>query len=534
MRSITLIAVLLITGFLYGCGGSGSTSVTAVKQTPMAVFIYGSVLDSGTQQPVLNANVAVTGAVVYSQSGAVLPAIVTVDSQGQLAISLLQVPLLDFNLVFTVTADGYVVNNYTLAIKADPKVKIYQFTVPLVANNSIATNSVVSKTAPVGVLTLSATANSATTTATLAPGTVLRDAGGVALDSSKLTLKVTTYNPNDSKVNTLAPNANEAFMSAGFADITVTDGIRTAVTLNLPVTIRVDFAAGTLNPATQSNIVKDDIITIYTFDKVAGTWNPDKINTFDNGAWVPSNVGEVNVQKGNNGGLYVEYQATHFSYWNIGYRGVVCGNITVPLTGNSSVPLDFSISPGLVAGQTLLTGTKPGGDSTLILQKMPNNNTTYTLTAKYAGGNVGTINVKSCALTPTTLDINVPIPLDPFTYTVEKKCTVKTGDTYLTEAMPNVTVYACPSTTEFLPVPPTPTCSIIGVTNSGGIANGSTPKLTDQKIFVRPNATYTWPYSSNPLLYKSANGTTSHTFDYISTWNFCPVTGANGEGPLVP
>ncbi len=541
MRSISLMITLLISGLLYGCGGSGSTAVS-YKQTPMAVFVYGSVVDAKTNSAGVPANVTVTGATVYSQSGAVLPATFATDAKGQFAISLAQAPTEDTNLVFATTASGYVVNNYTLTVKKDPTVRIYQFRIPLVALTAPPAGVTVSPTQSLidnssnPVVATTPISNGATITATLQPKTILTDASGVTL-SSLLTMTATSYDSN-AGVGSLAPNSGglslqASFLSAGFTEITVKDSngrIAKNIDSATPLKVRMDLADGTINPNTGSafsaaDSVELNTLVIYTYNKSTGAWETDT-------ASVP-----VQSFTRTNGtvGWYVEFTATHFSYWSLGFRGAICpNNITIGLVGtNPTVPLTFSVKQvGLVPGavyltQTLLGGTKPAGDSQIILKQVPKTTTPITVSISYGGAELTSAVITNCGA-PATVSINPPVVLNTFTYTVEKACTAVGAP----QKMANVTVYSCPNGTTTLPVPPTPTCDIIGVTNSLGVANGQAPELTGialpRAVFISPNGTYTWPYLTTLLPSKLiTSGAVTQTVDYTGTWDFCSVTGGN-------
>ena len=545
MRSISLMITLLVSGLLYGCGGSGSTAVS-YKQTPMAVFVYGSVVDAKTNSAGVSANVTVTGATVYSQSGAVLPATFATDAKGQFAISLAQVPTEDTNLVFATTAPGYVVNNYTLTVKKDPTVRIYQFQIPLVALTAPPAGVTVSPSQSLidnssnPVVATTPTSNGATITATLKPGTILKDASGVTL-SSLITMTATSYDPN-AGVGSLAPNSGSlslqaSFLSAGFTDITVKDSNgRTAATIDpaSPLKVRMDLADGTINPNTGSAFSTADsaelnTLVIYTYNKGTGAWDADS-------ASVPV---QSFIRTNGTVGWYVEFTATHFSYWSLGFRGKICpNNITIGLVGtNPTVPLTFSVTQvGLTSGavyltQTLLGGTKPAGDNQIILKQVPDTTTPITVGISYAGAPLTSVVITNCGRSPNTIpsvSINPPVVLNTFTYTVEKACTAVGTP----QKMANVTVYSCPNGTTTLPVPPTPTCDIIGVTNSLGVATGQAPELTGialpRAVFISPNGTYTWPYLTTLLPSKLiTSGALTQTVDYTGTWDFCSVTGGN-------
>jgi hypothetical protein len=541
MRSISLMITLLVSGLLYGCGGSGSTAVS-YKQTPMAVFVYGSVVDAKTNSAGVPANVTVTGATVYSQSGAVLPATFATDAKGQFAISLAQVPTEDTNLVFATTASGYVVNNYTLTVKKDPSVRIYQFQIPLVALTAPPAGVTVSPSqsftdnGSTKVVATTPISNGATITATLQPGTILKDASGATL-SSLITMTATSYDSN-AGVGSLAPNSGSlslqaSFLSAGFTDITVKDSngrIATTIDPATPLKVRMDLADGTLNPNTGRPFSVTDaadlnILTIYTFNKSTGAWDADSTS-------VPVTSF---TRTGGTVGWYVEFTATHFSYWSLGYRGAICpNNITIGLIGtNPTVPLTFSVKQvGLLPGavfntQTLLGGIKPAGDNQIILKQVPKTTTPITVSISYAAAELTTATITNC-VAPATVSINPPVVLNSFSYTVEKVCTAVGTP----QKMANVTVYSCPNGTTTLPVPPTPTCDIIGVTNSLGVAIGSAPELTGvalpRAVFVAPNGTYTWPYLTTLLPSKLITaGALTQTVDYTGTWDFCSVTGGN-------
>ena len=336
MRSLTLIALLFITGLISGCGGSGSSTPATVVLN--SVTITGSVVDAKTSA-LLNANVSALNATTKESIK------VTQNGAGVYFIDLPQIPSSDLTIAITATLDGYLSNSTSVTVKSNTNTQAYQaYTIPLVSlvKDAVLPDGVAVTASVAGSLTV----NGANTTATLAPGTTLKTADGTTLNSD-LSIISTNY-PLDS--NLLVPVVPGAiFATAGFTDVSVRDGAgNVAATLDKPVTITLNIAAGTTNPETEKLLVKGDVITVYTFVKSSGTWEPDA-QAKDAGSYNPSpTLGYATVQQDTKDGvlgpLYVKFTTTHFSYWNLGFAGLLkCTGLPVLTVTPSDVTLTLSL-----------------------------------------------------------------------------------------------------------------------------------------------------------------------------------------------
>ena len=532
MRYIRLLtALLLITGLPFGCGGGGSspTAITYQKQTPMAVVISGSVVDAAKQATGVPATITVSGATVSNLSGEALPTPFATASNGIVTFALAQLPASDLTLTITAKATGYVTNSYTFLINKSTVStgKVFQFLLPLVST-SASTDGVSNGTAKAmaqAPLTVSA-ANPATGAATNVniPAGTIASAGSSVL-SGELTLTASNYDTQKEKSLALAPSDGATFITAGFTDVSVHDNSGTAATkLDKPMMIRMDIAAGTINPATNAELKKDDLITVYTYKPASGTWVPESSLT--------SGTGDVAVLQDGKG-LYVEFTADHFSYWNLGFRrGVATCTKTITLTGPgvnqgltlTATGLTPTTPPNLVS---FYTGIKPPADTQVILQNVPKG---YKMTYIFSYGNaneqVGKLDVSNEQCSPSSLSIAAPsgLGLRNYSWTVNLKCQNPYTDT--PQALPNFTVYSCPPATTSLQ--PFPTCTIVSVTNGGGVASFSA--TSGYVIFIQPPDTLAALGFNNATLPDGSPppAIITGTSSYVGLWDFCKTTGGSG------
>ena len=520
MQRILLVAVLLMGSFLYGCGGgsSSSTPVTYQKTPAMAVFVSGSVVDAANQANGVAATLTVTGATVYSQSGSALPATFSTQGTGLVTFTLPQVPASDLTVTLTAKAPGYITNSSTLVLKSGTATgQVYQFLIPLVSTTGSASIVGVSKAAVSGsnVTVLQVTAGVPATGST----NVTIPAGAISQLSGNLTLTATNYNPQEVSALALAPNNNTTFITSGFTDVSVRDSSGTAATkLDKPMTIRMDIAAGTINPDTGTALQKDDVVVVYTYKPASGTWEKDTS--------ILNPTAEVTVLQDDKG-LYVQFTADHFSYWNLGYRGVVC-TTTINLTSANGkdhlAGLSFkATATGSPAIATFYAGIKPANESIVIAQNVPK---TYFITYyAYYGSDlvhpVGTAGpIQNCLPNPTPMTILLPVSLITYTWTVYQQCLY--GPLTDRKGLSNVTVYSCPAgTTVFKPYP---VCTIVAGTDVNGEAIVKT--TIDSVLFFQPSDN-----SSVKEIKTAPFAPLPHTINYYKAdWPFCTVTGGGGGG----
>jgi hypothetical protein len=273
-----------------------------------------------------------------------------------------------------------------------------------------------------------------------------------------------------------------------------------------------DIAAGTINPMTGVAVATGDVITVFTYNSASGTWVPDTSI---------SATGEVTVQQDATG-LYVKFTADHFSYWNLGYRGITCTG-TINLTSSNGTDhlagLTFKATATSPAVGTLYSGIKPPGDPTVIMRNVPNN---YQLTVNaYYGTSttpVGTTSVAPNCKVSNPMIITLPVTLVTYTWLVERKCYYPPKET---QPVPNVTVWSCPPGTTTLQ--PFPTCTTVAATNANGTATVQVPNVDP------PYVLFFQPSDASQLSIQRANAnSTPAIIDYISkTWEFCTVTGGS-------
>jgi hypothetical protein len=540
MRFVTIMVLLLITGLLFGCGGGGSSSAPITiqqQQTPMAVFIAGSVIDADTRAGV-TATVTVVGGTLYSQSGAALPASVVTQSNGNVTYALPTAPNSDLTLTITASAPNYVPNSTTVTLSKNPAFgKVYQFQIALVstnpANNPAGVGSAkvtgTTATAPLNVAAQEATSGAATNV-TIPTGAVA-SAGATPLSGS-LTLTASTYNPTDPNALGLFPgglnNVNAggstvAFITTGFTDVSVHDANGNAATkLDKPMTVRMNIAPGAINPETKVALKAGDLVPVWTYKADSATWVPEP-STDPAGVVVKTDPITFT--------LYVEFTANHFSYWNLGFiRGASCTG-TINLTSVNStdhlVGLTFKAT-GPPAVGTLFTGQKPPGDATVTMRNVP---ASYALTVRaYFGTSttpVGTTSVATNCNVSNPMLITLPVTLVTYTWNVVKKC----NHTSQTQPVPNVTIWSCPPGT--LTLQPFPTCTIVAATNGSGVATVDASP-TDVLFFQPSDASSLGLQTScasctppdpcgNPI-----PGPGTRNIKYCgNNWDFCTITGGS-------
>lgn len=228
-------------------------------------------------------------------------------------------------LLLIVEADGYIKTSKPVTVQNTERQSV---TVNLVEiqnlpdgvsggnSNTGNTNPTTGTTAPIVVETVPETLTDVTAQVDIDPNTVIYDAGGQAL-SGQLSTSVVYFDgesteslesfPGGFTVN--VPNNPEGeddgtFITAGFVAVEIQDqNGNQAETFSQPVTITMELGDGVINPSTGQPVVLGDVIPIWSYDEETGQWSYEADGT---------------VQGPNaNGKLYVEYQASHLSYWNL-------------------------------------------------------------------------------------------------------------------------------------------------------------------------------------------------------------------------
>lgn len=555
MRIPTLIAMFIMTGLMAGCGGGSSSGPTAAAIVNSAVTITGSVVDAASvtaTTPGTLLDVTVTAVDVATQAQQK----VTINSTGNYSVTLDQLPTKDQTIAITATPkdSSYLPNSTTVTISSTSGVKAYQAaTIGLVSVTKDA-NGVTSKITTGTIVGQDLVVNGATTIATVTSGTTLSDANGNALDNGTLTLTTTMYDP--ATAAGFAPNpSNSIFASAAFTDVTVKDATgKIAKTASKPVTIRMYVdGAQTYDANGNAQAVKaGDTIELQTYNKSTGVWEQDTKATDT----VTKATGAVTVRTAG-GKLFVEYTVTHFSYWNLGFTGLIkCNGATVGGHLYAALPpLGFSINGVALALKVtnpsyptvkFIDAIKPAADTNITLQNVPGTGTT-TLTAYYDGAPVGTKIISGCAFTGgNTLSLN--IPETPVAWTLQRKC----RDTVQTQPLANVVIYDCSPTATTLDG----TCRLVTTTNGTGEATVYLLNTLDH-LFVQPTAVQknAWgvgrPSVSNGPSYGAkavqdmivvadgsakvvgnadliSNAPNGGTIQFVSgLWEFCSITGAD-------
>ncbi|MEW6777548.1 MAG: hypothetical protein AB1405_14720, partial [Bdellovibrionota bacterium] len=252
-------------------------------------------------------------------------------------------------------------------------------------------------------------------------GTVLTDAEGLPL-TGQLTARITFFN-NTTPGSLLSfpgglgveiaqdegggPELDAVFLSGGFLAAEIKDETgREAKDFSQPVSLSIQIAAGTVNPETGELLQAGDTIPVWSYDTETGQWS------FEERGTVSGPDGDGNFE--------VAFEATHFSYWNLDWKGNVCGslwsfpNAPFELTLNRSpatqgLPLVFTLKwqegPGYITSSSLISDNKI--DFYRIPQGVP-----LTFTASHNGVPVGEMNA-TLDFTCSPLSMNIDFPPPP-------------------------------------------------------------------------------------------------------------------------
>jgi hypothetical protein len=527
MLSIKKISALLITGLMFGCGGSGTTSTGFVSEPTMAVVVTGSVVDAVT--PTKNISVDVTvnapaGTTVYKTDGTALPVPIKTTSTSAIQFALKTLPTEDVTLTVNAKADSYVPKSTVVLIKkgsAGP----YSFSIALDSSSA-------SADLPAGVnnaLTTVTTDNSGSIPATTfgtqnvvgSKTTVTFPAGAVASNSSAtlgggLTLTTSNYNPSlMTSPAAMAPSDGGYLITAGYTDVSVRDASGNSATkLSKPMTIKMSIPADTINPETGVVVQAGDSITVYTYKTATGTWEADTSVSADAQAIVKLDSATST--------LYVEFSANHFSYWNLGFKiGATVCNKTITLAG-TGITASLTLKATSL-GRTYFSAIKPVGETSISIANVPATGPVITYSAYYGSivAPVGTVTAAAGgACSPQTLTATLPVT--SYAWLVQKRCQYGPNEV---APFKNIAVYACPAVTATLQ--PVPVCSIVGVTNASGIANFVVQTGSSQVLFFVPSYQYQAAMGNiGPVALTAAPTTNFSYFDWRPDFA-CSVTGAN-------
>jgi hypothetical protein len=227
-------------------------------------------------------------------------------------------------LLLVVEADGFITTSKPVTIQNTQRQSV---TVNLVeidnlpegvsgtTDDSGTANPITGTAASIVVETLPETPTDPTVQVEIDQNTVILDAGGEPL-SGQLTTSVVYFDgesteslesfPGGFTVNVQDNPEGEdegSFVTAGFVAVDIQDeNGNEAESFTQPVTIVMELADGQTDP--DGNLVEvGDIIPIWSYDEETGEWTYEA-----DGVVAGPNA---------NGKLYVEYQVTHLSYWNL-------------------------------------------------------------------------------------------------------------------------------------------------------------------------------------------------------------------------
>lgn len=168
---------------------------------------------------------------------------------------------------------------------------------------------------------------------------------------------LTEYNADNTNVS----NGSGAFVSGGFTSVVIEDEAgRTAKTFEdttaKPLSVRMNIASGVTNPDTGVAVKAGDTIPVWSYENDTGEW------TYE---------GKSTVQSDSNG-MYVEYQTSHLSYWNLDwFLSANCSNTSVSLMNAGSQRLGVRLArTGGGWSQTLYY---PGDNKPMHLFNAPQN-----------------------------------------------------------------------------------------------------------------------------------------------------------------
>lgn len=225
---------------------------------------------------------------------------------------------------------------------------------------------------------------------TIPAGTSARDAGG-APASGALSVTVSKFGSDQARSlgafpgGFLLPSGTSQWLPASFAQFNITDAQGKAIKQFSPaITLRMDLPPGTINPNTGTAVTSGQSYPVWTFDE-------------DNGAWKKETDGTV--KNNGSGGLLVEFQASHLSFWMLPFSSpIACftgGGIAINRSPDAADtrPLDFTITgTGFSASKAAVI------DQSLDLYYIPSINP-LTVTARTTDGAV----VGSQSFSPTEL-----------------------------------------------------------------------------------------------------------------------------------
>ncbi len=202
-----------------------------------------------------------------------------------------------------------------------------------------------------------------------------------------------------------APQLDAAFISGGFLAVEIQDETgRRVKEFSEPVTLSIQVPGSTKNPETGDPVKNGDTIPVWSYDVVTGVW------TFE--------AGGVIAGPDSHGNYEVDFQATHFSYWNLDWKLDVCGPLgppAVPLAINlarsartAGLPLSASVTLPVQSGGYIWKSPYLLTDNQILMYRVPRGVPIHFL-FKYGdvtAGEYSTTLDDSCS--PLTIPIDVP------------------------------------------------------------------------------------------------------------------------------
>jgi hypothetical protein len=241
------------------------------------------------------------------------------------------------DVILVVNSEGYLPTSHPLQLASEGG---HSVVIRMVKRSNLPTGVVSSSKTSTSVagfvstpITVTASEPSSKGSATLSvpAGVQVFDGNGNPV-SGTLTANVTYFNnqnegslssfPGGFMVNT-GTNGRGLFTTGGFASFEITNGSGTNVkTFSDPINVSMQVPGNTINPETGAAIAGGDIIPVWSYNELTGTW------AFEyNGTAVGPNP---------DGTYTIAFTTTHLSWWNIDwFNGNFCQNgITINVTGN--------------------------------------------------------------------------------------------------------------------------------------------------------------------------------------------------------
>jgi hypothetical protein len=192
-------------------------------------------------------------------------------------------------------------------------------------------------------------------------------------------------------------NGEIIFQSAGFTAIEISDDQgNVAKNFQRPLQISTKVMTDFVNPQTKKLIKEGDIIPIWSFNETSGKWKYDQ---------------KAAVIKDGSGGLKVDYNVSHLSYWNLDFYSISTCSSTITVTGDASgMPLKGTISGTDSNGDGFIKSITYDGSGVIEIDNAPGS---YDVTLKLETLSGKPINVSPdtfnlCDNSPNNIVVTVP------------------------------------------------------------------------------------------------------------------------------